>query len=85
MKNPWLIAILNFFFYGLGTLILGKRRAVGALLLVGNLSLRYADVILSPLGSMPKAAPGMWPFIVGGMAIVGIGCAVDGYRDATEG
>jgi hypothetical protein len=34
---------------------------------------------------MPKAVPGMWPFIVGGMAIVGIGCAVDGYREATEG
>jgi hypothetical protein len=84
VKNPWLIAILNFFFYGLGTLILGKRRAVGALLLLGNLSLRYADIVLSPLGSASKAAPELWPFIVGGMAVVGIGCAVDGHREASE-
>jgi len=29
MRNPWVVAILNFFFWGLGTLLLGKRRAGG--------------------------------------------------------
>jgi hypothetical protein len=82
MKNPWVVAILNYFFWGLGTLMLGKRRAVGALLFIGNVSLRYADVALSPVGSLSKAAPQLWPFIVGGMFIAGVGCAIDGYREA---
>ena len=70
------------FFWGLGTLLLGKRRAAGALLLVGNLSLRYADLMLSPAGSLSKVAPQLWPFVVGGMFIAGVGCAIDGYREA---
>jgi len=82
VKNPWLVAILNYFFWGLGTLLVGKRRAAGALLLLGNVSLRYADVALSPVGSLSKAAPQLWPFVVGGMAVAGIGCAIDGYYEA---
>jgi hypothetical protein len=85
LRNPWLVAILNYFFWGLGTLLLGKRRAVGALLLLGNVSLRYADVSLSPVGSLSKAAPQLWPFVVGGMFIASVGCAIDGYREAKDG
>jgi hypothetical protein len=82
MKNPWVVAILNYFFWGLGTLLLGKRPAAGLLLLVGNVSLRYADVMLSPAGPNANAAPQLWPFIVGGMAVAGIGCAIDGFNAA---
>ena len=29
-KNPWIAAVLNFFFMGLGTLYIGRRKLLGA-------------------------------------------------------
>jgi hypothetical protein len=82
MKNPWVVAVLNYFFWGLGTLLSGKRVLTALLLLAANLSLRWADLALSPAGPRAQAAPQMWPFIVGGMAVAGIAFAIDGYREA---
>ena len=85
MKNPWVVAFLNYLFGGLGTLLLGQRRSAAGWLIVGNLSLRYVDVVRAPAGPLSKAVPQLWPFVVVGMALAGIGCAVDGLREAREG
>jgi hypothetical protein len=37
-KNPWIAAALNFFFYGLGYVYLGKRVIFGVVLFVANIA-----------------------------------------------
>ena len=61
MKNPWLLAVLNFVFIGLGTLLLGKRPLSGVLLTVGAgvlLGLKLLDHLRYVL------APSRWPLMV---------------------
>ena len=43
MKNPIVAAVLNFFFMGPGTLYVGKRKALGAVLTLGALALTYVE------------------------------------------
>ena len=41
MKNPWIAAVLNFFFMGLGTLYIGRRKALGIALTLGSTEVAY--------------------------------------------
>ncbi|MBI2415536.1 MAG: hypothetical protein HYV33_02620 [Candidatus Kerfeldbacteria bacterium] len=46
MKKPWLAGLLNFFFMGLGTLYLGKRKPFGLVLTLGSFALTYVELSL---------------------------------------
>jgi len=39
-KNPWIAAVLNFFFMGLGTLYIGRRKLTGLGLTLGAIAKR---------------------------------------------
>ena len=43
-KNPWIAPVLNFFFMGLGTLYIGRRKLLGAGLTIVALILTYVEM-----------------------------------------
>jgi len=79
-KNPWVAAILNFLLFGGGTIYVGKRVLVGALLTVGGTTVQAVEITLSP--AFKNAIPSLWPFLIGGIVIAKIGLSVDAYREA---
>ena len=82
MKKPWLIAFLNFLTFGVGTMLVGRRVGVGLLLTVGGALLRYEELRIAPL--FIGALDPHWIVMFVGMTVVGLGTAVDGYREASE-
>lgn len=76
MKNPWIAAVLNFFFMGAGTLYLGRRRALGAALTLGALALTYVELQLQ------TAAPQLFPIMFGAVFVMNTLFAYDGYQEA---
>ena len=79
-KNPVIAAVLNFFFFGGGTLYVGKRKLVGALITVGGTIAQAAEIYTSP--PINNLIPTVWPFLIGGLVILKIGLAIDGYNEA---
>jgi len=78
MKNPWIAAILNFFFMGPGTLYNGRRRALGIGLTIGAL-------VLSWLEFQVKAdAPNLYPIMFGTVFFMNLFFAYDGYSEAKQ-
>lgn len=43
MKKPWLAAVLNFFFMGIGYLYNGKKKVLGVLLSLSAIGLTYVE------------------------------------------
>ena len=82
MKNPWLAAFLNFALFGGGTFYIGKRRLFGALMTVGGTAAQVVEISVSPAGS--NAIPELWPFLLGGLVVMKLTLAADGYREARE-
>ncbi len=82
MKNPIVIAILNFIFIGLGTMLLGKRVTYGLLLFIGGSFLRYEELRIAPLASGVFQIH--WVPMIIGISVLGIGTAIDGYREAKQ-
>jgi hypothetical protein len=80
MKNPVLAAVLNFFLFGAGTLYVGRRMGVGLLLTIGGTIAQIAEICVSPAGS--NAIPSVWPFLLGGLIVLKLGLAADGYAEA---
>ena len=81
MKNRWAAAILNFFYFGAGTLYVGKRPSAPWLLItVGGTIVQVLEIKESP----PLDNWGYWPWFFGGLVILKIGLAIDGYRDAAS-
>lgn len=80
MKNPVLAAVLNFFFFGAGTLYVGRRMAVGLLATLGGMAAQIAEIAVSPAGS--NAIPSVWPFLLAGLVVLKIALAVDGWNEA---
>jgi hypothetical protein len=76
MKKPWLAALLNFFFMGLGTLVNGRRVALGAALTVAALALTYVETHLQTLDRS------LWAVMFGTVFLMNTFLAVDGYREA---
>lgn len=79
-KNPVVAAVLNFFLFGGGTLYVGKRPLVGALLTVGGTIAQAAEIYTSP--PVANLIPTVWPFLIGGLVILKLGLAIDGYNEA---
>ncbi len=80
-KSPALAAVLNFLTFGGGTLYVGKRPLVGALLCVGSVA-QAAEIYVSP--PVTNAIPTVWPFLIGGLVVLKIGLAVDAWPEAQE-
>ena len=81
MKNPWAAAILNFLTLGLGTVFLGRRVLVGALLTIGGAFLRYEELRIAPAITGTLSIHWVYAFL--GMGLVGVATAVDAYREAS--
>lgn len=75
-KNPWIAAILNFFFMGLGTLYIGRRKLTGAGLTLGAIVLTYVELQLQ------TAAPALYPIMFGAVLVANTVLAIDGYNEA---
>jgi hypothetical protein len=78
MKNPWIAALLNFFFMGLGTLYNGRRRMFGLALTISALVLTYVEL------SLQTAAPELFPLMFGAVLLMNCFFAHDGYSEAKE-
>lgn len=75
-KNPWIAAVLNFFFMGLGTLYIGRRKLTGIGLTLGAIVLTYVELQLQ------SAAPPLYPLMFGAVFVVNTVLAIDGYNEA---
>ena len=80
MKNPKVVAVLNFFTLGLGTLLLGKRPLYAVLVLIAGSLLRYEELRIAPLQTGVLTIH--WVFAVTGLTLWGIAAAIDGYKEA---
>lgn len=81
-KNPIVAAFLNFLLFGGGTLYVGKRMGFGLVLTVGGSMAQAAEIIISP--PIKNLAPSIWPLLIGGLVIMKLALAADGYREAKE-
>jgi hypothetical protein len=82
MKNPTVLAILDFIFLGLGTFLLGRRRAYGAVMFIGGSLLRFEELRIAPLAS------GVWnphwvPAVVG-LTLIGLAMAREVFVEARQ-
>lgn len=75
-KNPWIAAVLNFFFMGLGTLYVGRRKLLGAGLTIAAIVLTYVEMQLQ------TAAPALFPIMFVAVFIANTVLAIDGYNEA---
>ncbi len=75
-KNPWIAAVLNFFFMGLGTLYIGRRKLTGAGLTIAAFVLTYVEL------NLQTAAPALFPFMFGAVFLANTVLAIDGYNEA---
>ncbi|HEY8206588.1 MAG TPA: hypothetical protein VIG99_03835 [Myxococcaceae bacterium] len=80
MKNPFVVAVLNFIFIGLGTLLHGKRPWLGLLAFLGGSFLRYEEVRIAP--AVTGTVTIHWAFAMAGLTLLGLGMAIEGYREA---
>ena len=76
MKNPWIAAILNFFFMGPGTFYNGRRPIVGIGLTISALILTWLEF------QVRDAAPGLFPIMFGTVFFMNLFFAYDGYTEA---
>jgi hypothetical protein len=77
-KNAWIAAILNFFFMGLGTLYVGRRKLLGAGLTLAALALTYVELQLQ------NAAPALFPVMFVAVFVANTVLAIDGYNEANS-
>jgi hypothetical protein len=82
VKNPWVVAILNFIFLGLGTVLLGRKVGLGLGLTVGGGLLRYEEIRIAPAFS--GAFQIHWLPMIAGLTLAGIVLAIDGYNEAKQ-
>jgi hypothetical protein len=75
-KNPWIAAVLNFFFMGLGTLYIGRRKLTGLGLTLGAIALTYVELQLQ------SAAPALYPIMFAAVFVANTVLAIDGYNEA---
>lgn len=76
MKKPWLAAIGNFFFMGLGTLYNGQRVLTGIGLTIGALILTFVEFQVRPLDES------LYWLMFGAVFVVNTVLAIDGYNEA---
>ena len=75
-KNPWIAAVLNFLFLGLGTLYVGKRKLTGGGLTLAAIGLTYVEL------NLQAVAPALYPIFFGSVMVAAVIQAIDGYNEA---
>lgn len=75
-KNPWIAAVGNFFFMGLGTLYIGRRKLTGAGLTLAAIILTYVEL------QVKVAAPDLYTPMFAAVFIANTILAIDGYNEA---
>ena len=78
MKKPWIAAIGNFFFMGLGTLYNGRRILTGIGLTIGAIVLTYVELQIQSLDST------LYWLMFGAVFVVNTVLAIDGYNEAQQ-
>ncbi|MCA9607203.1 MAG: hypothetical protein KC619_16465 [Myxococcales bacterium] len=74
MKRAWIAALLNFFFAGLGYVVLGERRLLGLGWTVAAVGLTYVEL------SVQTAAPALyWPMFAS-VFVLNTCFAVDAFQ-----
>jgi len=76
MKLPWLAALLNFFFMGLGTLYVGRRKLFGLALTLGALGLTYVEL------SLKSVNPTLYAIMFSAVFLMNVFFALDGWQEA---
>jgi len=80
-KDPWLAALLNFIFTGLGYLYVGKRKTFGALLLTSEF-LVFAWILIDATAREMLTALTSSPLKVLATLLLAVAFALDAYNDA---
>jgi hypothetical protein len=80
VKSPFLAAFLNFFFFGAGTAYVGRRVGFGLAAMLGGTAVQVCEIYVSP--PVTNAIPSVWPFFFGGLVLLKIALAVDGWNEA---
>ena len=76
MKKPWIAAVLNWFFMGLGYIYNGKRPVLGIMLTLAAIGLTYVEFgIQEPL-------PQLYGIMFACVLLANTGLAIDGFREA---
>jgi len=78
MKRPWLSALLNFFFMGVGYIYNGQRVMLGALFTAGAIGLTYVEL------SIQEIAPAIFWIMFVSVLVVNTAFAIDGYNEAKQ-
>ena len=78
MKKPWIAAIGNFFFMGLGTLYNGQRTMTGIGLTIGAILLTYVEFQIQPLNAT------LYWTMFAAVFLVNTVLAIDGYKEAQQ-
>ena len=78
MKKPWIAAIGNFFFMGLGTLYNGQRILTGIGLTIGAIILTYVEFQIQTLN------PTLYWLMFAAVFLVNTVLAIDGYKEAEQ-
>jgi len=74
MNNPWIAAIANFFFPGLGYLIAGVKRGLAVLWLAGVLGLTYVEL------GIREPEPTLYTIMFISVLVMNVAFAIDAYR-----
>lgn len=91
-KNPWIAALLNLFFWGLGYLYNGKRTAFGVMLLIAAFGLTVVSVLpssstntsTSSLTATDYQLESISNFFSLSIFLVPLAFAYDAYKEAEE-
>ena len=75
-KNPWIAAILNFFFMGAGYIYNMKRTALGIGFTAAAMALTYVELQLQTTN------PALYKVMFAAVFLANICFAIDGYKEA---
>ena len=78
MKRPWLSALPNFFFMGVGYIYNGQRVMLGALFTAGAIGLTYVEL------SIQEIVPAIFWIMFVSVLVVNTAFAIDGYNEAKQ-
>ena len=62
---------------------MGKRVGLGLGLMIGGTAAQIVEIKASPL--LDNSIPATWPFLLGGLVMMKLALAADGYREAKAG
>lgn len=78
MKRPWLSALLNFFFMGVGYIYNAQRVMLGSLFTAGAIGLTYVEL------SIQEIVPAIYWIMFVSVLVVNTAFAIDGYNEAKQ-